>query len=65
MFKLILLDFCLEDMDGPQIYKRIKEMLQKEGLKTPFVCCCTAYTEPVFEQQALQAGMDRFLAKPI
>ena len=27
MFKLVLLDFCLQDMDGPEIYKRIKEAL--------------------------------------
>lgn len=31
----------------------------------PYVCCCTAYTEPVFEEQALKAGMDKFLPKPI
>ena len=31
----------------------------------PFLCCCTAYAEATFKRQALQAGMDQFLTKPI
>ena len=31
----------------------------------PYVCCCSAYTEKVFEEQAYRVGMDNFIEKPL
>ena len=34
-------------------------------LKIPYMCCCTAYGANNFKRKALEAGMQRFITKPI
>lgn len=64
MYNLILCDFSMPEMDGPNTARAIRELL-KDCLIEPVICCCTAYTLASFEQIALEAGMDRFLTKPV
>ena len=45
MYKVILLDYSMPDMDGPQVSIKVREITKSTGLAEPFICCCTAYTE--------------------
>jgi len=31
----------------------------------PYVCCCTAYAEASYKRLAKEAGMNKFLTKPV
>lgn len=68
MYKVIMLDFSMPEMDGPQVAIEIRRMLNKSILttssKSPFICCCTAYAEASFRGKAIDSGMDHFLTKP-
>ena len=59
----------MPEMDGPALALAIRSLLQESVIprseKTPYLCCVTAYASPSFEQRALEAGMDRFLTKPL
>jgi two-component system sensor histidine kinase BarA len=69
MYKLILLDYSMPEMDGPQVAIAIRNLFTNNPLVTekdsPYICCCTAYGEEAFKRKALSAGMDDFLQKPI
>ena len=65
MYKVILLDYSMPDMDGPQVSVKVREIISSTGLAEPFICCCTAYSEAVYKNRAIEAGMDYFLSKPI
>lgn len=67
MFKLILLDYSMPDMDGPQVCREIRNMVESSnGTSTqPYICCCTAYTDQEYVEVAFKAGMNDFLTKPI
>jgi len=42
MYELIFLNYSLKDSDGSnQGATEIKKLLVKEGLKVPFICCCS------------------------
>jgi len=69
MYKVILLDYSMPEMDGPQVATEIRRMLSNSILagdaQVPFICCCTAYAEASFKGRALQLGMDHFMTKPL
>ena len=69
MYEIILLDYSMPEMDGPQVATEIRRIFQNSILlnedKVPYICCCKAYAEASFKRQALAAGMDHFLTKPI
>lgn len=65
MYKLILLDYSMQDIDGPQIARVITELAANRGIEKPFICCFTAYSEATFKTKALESGMDIFLVKPM
>ena len=65
MYKLILLDYSMQDIDGPQIARMIIELAANKGIEKPFICCFTAYSEANFKTKALESGMDIFLVKPM
>ena len=52
MYELILMDYCMPDMDGPETTRRIQEIYRSnqrlQASKLPIICCCTAYTEATF-----------------
>ena len=45
MYKLIFLDYCMQDMDGPEVALEIRRMLSEANIEQPFICCCTAYID--------------------
>ena len=70
MYKLILLDFSMPDIDGPEVARQVRSFLREQSTceddrLEPVICCCTAYSEASFMRQALLAGMNKFLTKPI
>ena len=68
MYKIICLDYSMSGMDGPMTTKKIRELIsQNEELNicAPYICCCTAYDEAAYKSQALAAGMDHYLTKPV
>lgn len=71
LYSLILLDYSMPKLDGPQTAVKIKELYDLfsksagKQLEMPFIVCLTAFTEEIFEQKARQAGMKQFVSKPI
>ena len=58
MYKIILLDYSMPGMDGPQVAIETRKLLKSAGVKTPYICCCSAYSEASYKQNALEVGMD-------
>ena len=62
-YKLILLDYSMPIIDGPETARRICKLYQEESLSSiyappkPYIVCLTAFTEKIFEDNALDAGM--------
>ena len=75
MFKIIMLDYSMPDMDGPEVANKICKLFPERGedqeepegnfVQRPYICCCTAFTETHHRQSALSSGMDYFLSKPV
>ena len=49
LYKVILIDFCMPGLDGPQTAIHIRELCQDAGRQVPYMACCSAYTESTFE----------------
>ena len=55
-YEVILMDFCMPDMDGPTTAREIQALLSSSAYsgspdtagKLPFICCCTAYETKKF-----------------
>ena len=66
MFKLVVLDYSLEDeMDGPDVSLSIRELMKDSPVARLYICCCTAYDGQTYYTKALESGMDDFITKPI
>ena len=65
MYKLVLLDYAMPEMDGPQVSKTIQRLANERGEKPPMICCFTAYAENSFKNTAFDSGMDAFMTKPL
>ena len=52
-------------MDGFQATKLIRDVLKERGSDQPLISALTAYTTENFETMSADAGMDRFLTKPL
>ena len=53
MYKLILLDYSMPGMDGPQVAQKIRKLLERSHInfgKYPFICCCTSYSQESFKR---------------
>ena len=48
MYKIVLLDYSMPDMDGPQVCQELRSILIKELIELPYICCVSAYTEASF-----------------
>ena len=67
MYRIVFLDYSMPLMDGPQAARAMRALcqdLERDHL-APYICCCTAYSEPTFRANAFLAGMDFFLSKPV
>ena len=65
MYKLILLDYSMPEMDGLEVAALMVELLNSVKIPKPFICCVTAYTDESYREKALASGMDDMLAKPV
>ena len=69
MYRLILLDFSMPEMDGPELARELKKLFFQSTVflveQKPFICCCTAYSDPSFRKVAFEAGMEMFITKPV
>lgn len=69
MYKLILLDYCMPEMDGPETAREITRLFNTSLLLSerdrPYIVCCSAYGEASFVKSALEAGMNQFVNKPL
>jgi len=64
-FDLILMDCEMPEMDGYQAASAIRRWEQHQGLRPVPISALTAHILEEHRQQAEQAGMDHYLAKPI
>ncbi len=65
MYKVIFLDYSMPVKDGPLVAIEIREICQKHQVQVPYIVCATSYTEASFKREALDAGMNDVLSKPI
>jgi PAS domain S-box-containing protein len=63
-FDLVLMDMQMPDMDGVEVTTLIRRLEQGSSRHVPIIAM-TAHTTPEMRQQCLDAGMDRFVSKPI
>lgn len=64
-YKIILLDFSMPEMDGPEVSRRIREMTDARNLRQPVIICCSAYDDAAYQDKAIQAGMNSYFVKPV
>ena len=57
-----LLDIRLPGLDGYQVAERIRDELQDER---PLIIAVTAYSQDRYRDQAMEAGIDLYLTKPV
>jgi len=62
-FDLVLLDVQMPEMDGLEAARRIRAIFERE--RQPYLVALTAFTFDDMRQQALEAGMDECLHKPL
>ena len=65
MYELILIDFCMPQIDGPSFVQEFRSLIQKAEARMPFICCCSSDEEACQQIEVLGPCMDYFLAKPI
>ena len=67
MYKLIMLDFSMPLLTGPQATRKIRSMLEQKGYSREevFICVVTAYSEKSKQRVAEEAGMNSFMVKPV
>ena len=58
MYKLILIDFYMPEMNGDEVVKRIIAMFKDiETIKRPYICCISGGGEEV-DDKMNEAGCD-------
>ena len=50
MYKLIILDYSMSDINGPQVSQEVRQLVDREDMKQPYICCCTAYEEASYQR---------------
>jgi len=62
-YDLVLMDVQMPDVDGIAATRELRRRLA--GRPQPFICGLSAHATTDFQQQCLDAGMDRYLTKPL
>ena len=65
VYKLIMLDYSMPELDGPQTAIRIRQVCKEANVAQPYICCVTAYSEAHYKRSAKEAGMDKLMVKPL
>ena len=67
MYKLILLDYSMPELDGPSTAKEIRRIsgqsFENETqclTAEPYICCVTAFQHEDYQEDALASGMNEF-----
>jgi PAS domain S-box-containing protein len=63
-FELVLVDWCMPEMDGIKTSRNIRQILGTDR-PIPHILMVTAYHQPEITQVAQEAGIDVILPKPI
>jgi signal transduction histidine kinase/CheY-like chemotaxis protein/HAMP domain-containing protein len=63
MFDLIITDHQMPVMDGITLVKEIKQMLK--GHTEPFILMLSSLEKTLYQHEAEQIGIDKFLSKPV
>ena len=65
MYKLILLDFYMPEMNGDEVVSRIKQIFKDiKTVKRPYICCISAGDVDV-ENKMKQVGCDDIQSPPL
>ena len=64
MYKLLLIDYSMPEIDGIMLIKQLRELIVENGLPHPTYCCCTAYTSKEHHDIAIASGFHVFMTKP-
>jgi CheY-like chemotaxis protein/anti-sigma regulatory factor (Ser/Thr protein kinase) len=64
-FDLVLMDYQMPGLDGPEAARRIREYEQQRGKERVAIVALTANAGSDFEQRCESAGMDDFVTKPM
>ena len=72
LFKLILLDYNMGDLNGPETartmqrkFAEFRAINPQVVCRMPYMCCLSAFTASEARQIALDSGMDQYVQKPI
>lgn len=70
MYRLVIVDFNMPIMVGPQVVSRIREVIQRnllleEEASMPYFCCATAYPDDAVSQECNAAGINEIVQKPL
>ena len=65
LFKVIICDYSMPDLDGPSTVKKIRELHTKLGRPQPFIVCASAYNKDIIAKTMLKAGADKIFDKPL
>ena len=52
MYLLILLDYSMPGIGGVATASEICKLVSEHEVKKPYICCCTAYTQPKYRDIA-------------
>jgi CheY-like chemotaxis protein/HPt (histidine-containing phosphotransfer) domain-containing protein len=64
-FDVILMDLMLPDANGFEVTRQIRQAEQARGVAHTPILALTAHALETFRQEALAAGMDDYLTKPV
>ena len=65
LFKVIICDYSMPDLDGPNTVKKIRELHNKLGRPQPFIVCASAHNKDIISKTMLKAGADKIYDKPL
>jgi CheY-like chemotaxis protein len=64
-FDIVFMDIQMPVMDGMEASLQIRKYEKMKGLQPAIIIALTALTSLQAEQEALDAGVDRFMSKPV